>query len=154
MDVMEDFHHMLFNTSDMQVVLRLNLLIHTQDVMEGVFSERILPLDMLVSEATILLKVTKTNLPKDCIMLVRSLSHLKSLTILWIIKVVFSVKSDVELLIRMLIMLYLPLDMVSTMVNLSGTLKTHGVLNGETKDISKLSVDRICVPLLNAIPTP
>ncbi len=145
---------MLLNTSDMQVVLRLNLLIHTQDVMESVSSGKILLLDMLVSEVTILLKVTKTNLLKDCIMLVLLLSHLKSLTILWIIKVVFSVKSDVELLIRMLIMLYLPLDMVLKMVNLSGTLKTHGVLNGEIKDILKLSEDRICVPLPNAIPTP
>ena len=141
---------MLSSISDMQVVLKHNLLIHTQVVMENVCSEKILLLDMLVSEVITLHKVTKTNLLKDCIMQVLLRFLFKSLTTLWIIKVVFLVKLDVELLIKMLIMLYLLLDMVYKMENLSGMLRTHGARNGEIKDISKLLEDKICVLLLNA----
>jgi hypothetical protein len=94
------------------VVSKLTSLIHIQLKLENVSSEETLLLDMLISVASTLLKEIKTKWLRDYTMLVQFQFHLKLLMILSIIKVVFSAKLDVELLIKMLIMLFWQLDMV------------------------------------------
>lgn len=149
MDATVVFHHMLSNISNTLEVSKLTLLIHIPHKLENVSSEETLLLDMLILVASILPKETNKKWLKGFTMLDQFLSHLKLLMILLIIKVEYSVKKDVEQLIRMLIMLCQQLVMVLKMESNIGMLKIHGVLNGVFKGILKLLETKICVHWLN-----
>jgi len=136
---------MLLNTSDTLEVLKQVKLTHTLPRMELAFSEKILPLDMSDSEATISLKVMKKNLLKDFLSMAQLQFHSKLFLVSKATTVEFTALTTVEKQQMMSTMQFWLLAMEMKTEKTSGTSRTHGEAHGESTDISRWKEEPTCV---------